>query len=131
MKLCQILRANLNKEHWDRRVWEIGYRGTPLPKRKATGQPPFIVNDARVKQLRDRFEREYQVMRWLCTPYLTKETEKEYIEKHGTFLEQKRRERHNSTFAKMPGDAKKLNTHGDALPRIRKLWQFDAQTQNS
>lgn len=39
-----------------------------------TGLPPSPVNDARIKQLRDRFEREYQVMRWLCTPYLTKVT---------------------------------------------------------
>lgn len=35
MRASRILRVQLNKEHWDRRVWETGYRGTPLAKQKA------------------------------------------------------------------------------------------------
>lgn len=69
-------------------------------------------------------------MRWLCTPYLTKvtlslfslpqlssfqETEKEYIDKHGTFLEAKRREAEHKAFSKMPGKPKAFDVHGNAI----------------
>ncbi len=35
MHLTRFLKGNLNKIHWDRRVWEIGYRGPPLAQQKA------------------------------------------------------------------------------------------------
>lgn len=35
MFLTRSLRGNLNLPHWNRRLWEIGYSGSPLPKKKA------------------------------------------------------------------------------------------------
>ncbi|KAI6216185.1 hypothetical protein M3Y99_01834900 [Aphelenchoides fujianensis] len=114
MRFTTVLGYNLNKVHWDRRVWEIGYRGKPLPKRKATGRPHIPISDFRRDLLRQRFEREHQTMRWLCTPYLSKEAERPYVEKNGTFVEELERERKTAALSKMPGEQKRLNEHGDA-----------------
>lgn len=34
MRLTAWVWRNLNAPEWNRRVWEIGYRGPPLPKQK-------------------------------------------------------------------------------------------------
>ncbi|VDO28763.1 unnamed protein product [Haemonchus placei] len=71
MFLTRALRGNLNIPHWNRRVWEIGYSGPPLPKRKATGRPNYPISKNQVTILRDRFAREYNVMKLLTRPYVT------------------------------------------------------------
>ncbi|KAI6181315.1 hypothetical protein M3Y98_00816100 [Aphelenchoides besseyi] len=115
MRLTSILNGNLNKVHWDRRVWQIGYSGSPLPKKKATGRPHIPISDYRRELLRQRFNREHQVMRWLCTPYLNKEAEQPYVEKYGKFADELKKQQKEVELAKMPGDAKLLNEHGEAL----------------
>lgn len=35
MHLSRALARNLNTRHWNRRVWEVGYRGPVLPQQKA------------------------------------------------------------------------------------------------
>ncbi|VDK27666.1 unnamed protein product, partial [Anisakis simplex] len=72
MRITSALYGNLNKIHWNRRVWEVGYRGPLLPQRKATGRPDYPVTGNRILLLRERFEREWNVMKCLATPYLTK-----------------------------------------------------------
>ncbi|OZC05708.1 hypothetical protein X798_07317, partial [Onchocerca flexuosa] len=72
MRLTIWLRRNLNLPEWNRRVWEIGYRGPPLPKVKIKGRPDYPVNNNAIRQLQDRMKREYEVMKCLATPYLDK-----------------------------------------------------------
>ncbi|KAH7722646.1 hypothetical protein AAVH_09897 [Aphelenchoides avenae] len=117
MRITSFLFGNLNKVHWDQRVWEIGYRGSPLPKRKATRRPHIPVTKYRVDILRERFKREWNVMRWLATPYLNEEIEKPYIEKHGDVHQQLERERERAQQARMPGDEKWIGEHGKANKR--------------
>lgn len=42
MRLTAWLWKNLNIAEWNRRVWEIGYRGPPIPKLKMYVLPKFM-----------------------------------------------------------------------------------------
>uniref|UniRef100_A0A183BRY5 GLOBIN domain-containing protein n=1 Tax=Globodera pallida TaxID=36090 RepID=A0A183BRY5_GLOPA len=73
MKLTQLLTKRivcLNKHTWDRRVWEKGYYGPPLPIVKRTGRAPQVVTDDDVNEVRGALMREWNVMQWLANPYL-------------------------------------------------------------
>ncbi|CAJ0600481.1 unnamed protein product [Cylicocyclus nassatus] len=83
MFLTRVLRGNLNLPHWNRRVWEIGYSGSPLPKKKATGRPDYPVSPAQVAVLRERFDREWNVMKLLCRPNITANVEADYFVSKG------------------------------------------------
>uniref|UniRef100_A0A914ZP98 Uncharacterized protein n=1 Tax=Parascaris univalens TaxID=6257 RepID=A0A914ZP98_PARUN len=105
------LYANLNKIHWDRRIWEIGYRGPPLPQRKATGRPDYPVSGNRIILLRERFAREWEVMKCLATPFLSKEQEAPYIRLHGSPAQQRETDELRLRQAAMPGEPKKIKMH--------------------
>ncbi|TKR67978.1 hypothetical protein L596_024039 [Steinernema carpocapsae] len=107
MKLTSAALGNLNKIHWNRRVWEIGYRGPPLPQRKATGRPHYPVTTPRVNELRERFQREYNVMKCLATPYFTKEQETAYWQKHKSVDDQKEAKKLEERQRTMPGEVKR------------------------
>ena len=78
MHLTRRLSVMLNRRDWDRRAWEIGYRGPSLAKKKSyvfllmsrnsvlvfnfrTGRPHAPITPQRLSLLRERFEREHQV----------------------------------------------------------------------
>uniref|UniRef100_A0A915Q0W4 Uncharacterized protein n=1 Tax=Setaria digitata TaxID=48799 RepID=A0A915Q0W4_9BILA len=107
MRLTIWLSKNLNLSEWNRRVWEIGYRGPPLPKLKILGRPDYPISNNAVRQLQDKMKMEYQVMRHLATPYITKEMEQEYIKKYGTSTEQLEKELLEVEQRRMPGKPKK------------------------
>uniref|UniRef100_A0A914WH13 Uncharacterized protein n=1 Tax=Plectus sambesii TaxID=2011161 RepID=A0A914WH13_9BILA len=88
MRLTSGLFRQLNWHAWNRKVYEVGYRGPLLSKKKATGKPDYPVSQARLARLRTALEREYQVMRCLATPYVTREQEDPYLTKFGTPEEQ-------------------------------------------
>ncbi|KAK0418031.1 hypothetical protein QR680_013337 [Steinernema hermaphroditum] len=104
MKLTSAVLGNLNKVHWNRRVWEIGYRGPHLPQRKATGRPHYPVTSNRVAELRERFEREYNVMRCLATPYFTKDQEAAYWDKYTSVDAQNETKKLETQQRRMPGE---------------------------
>ncbi|KAL6728785.1 hypothetical protein Aduo_010521 [Ancylostoma duodenale] len=112
MFLTRALRGNLNLPHWNRRVWEIGYSGAPLPKKKATGRPDYPVSPAQVTVLRERFAREWGVMKLLSRPYVTAEVEADYFaSKNVSGLDEIReKERAKLEAQRMPGKVKR--THG-------------------
>ncbi|CAD5213290.1 unnamed protein product [Bursaphelenchus xylophilus] len=114
MKRTQFLLANLNKVHWDRKPWEVGYRGPPSGKRKVTRKPHAIVHDSHVAIVKERLAREWEVMKMLNSPYLNKEEMKPYHEIHGTFLQEQETIKKNEAKAKMPGDPKLLLANGEA-----------------
>uniref|UniRef100_A0A0K0CVB0 Transposase n=1 Tax=Angiostrongylus cantonensis TaxID=6313 RepID=A0A0K0CVB0_ANGCA len=112
MFLTRALNRNLNISHWNRRVWEIGYNGPPLPKQKATGRPDYPVSASRVALLRERFAREWGVMKLLARPYITAEMESAYFASKGVKgLDELREKEHAKLEAqRMPGKEKR--THG-------------------
>uniref|UniRef100_F1LEL8 Uncharacterized protein n=1 Tax=Ascaris suum TaxID=6253 RepID=F1LEL8_ASCSU len=111
MRITLKLYANLNKIYWDRRVWEIGYRGPPLSQRKATGRPDYPISGNRIIQLRERFAREWEVMKCLATPFLSKEQEAPYIRLHGSPAQQREADELRLQQAAMPGGPKKIKMH--------------------
>nr|CDJ91642.1 Unknown [Haemonchus contortus] len=119
MFLTRALRGNLNIPHWNRRVWEIGYSGPPLPKRKATGRPNYPISKNQVAILRDRFAREYNVMKLLTRPYVTAEAESDYFaSKNVTGLDQIReQEKARAEALRMPGKAKRVDGSKRAVRR--------------
>ncbi|VDD92083.1 unnamed protein product [Enterobius vermicularis] len=108
MRLGVALWRNLNLREWNRKVWEIGYRGPPLPKLKQTGRPPGVVTDDAIRLLQERFQREYEVMRCLATPYLTKEREAPYLAAYGDFNQQLQNAKQEQEYRSMPGEPKKV-----------------------
>uniref|UniRef100_A0A1I7ZRP5 Transposase n=1 Tax=Steinernema glaseri TaxID=37863 RepID=A0A1I7ZRP5_9BILA len=121
MKLTSVVCGNLNKIHWNRRVWEIGYRGPPLPQRKATGRPHKPVTTAKVAELRENFEREYNVMRCLATPYFTKEQEAAYWAKHGSVDAQNEAKKLEAQQRRMPGEVKRETEFKKADRRVANI----------
>ncbi|ULU00549.1 hypothetical protein L3Y34_001189 [Caenorhabditis briggsae] len=113
MYLSRALSRNLNTRHWNRRIWEVGYRGPILPQQKATGRPDYPVSANRVNILRERLAREQVVMNLLTRPYSSAEAEKTYLEtqKNVASLEELRaKEFENLEAQRMPGKPK--NTEG-------------------
>uniref|UniRef100_A0A0N5AIX4 Uncharacterized protein n=1 Tax=Syphacia muris TaxID=451379 RepID=A0A0N5AIX4_9BILA len=108
MRLSRLLCRNLNAKFWDRRIWEIGYRGPQLPQKKSTGRPDFPISDNAIRLLQQRLALEYEVMKALATPYLTKVTESAYIAKYGNFEEQLAHKKEMADYKRMPGEAKKV-----------------------
>uniref|UniRef100_A0A0R3S574 39S ribosomal protein L59, mitochondrial n=1 Tax=Elaeophora elaphi TaxID=1147741 RepID=A0A0R3S574_9BILA len=107
MRLTAWLWKNLNAPEWNRRVWEIGYRGPPLPKQKIKGKPDYPISGNAIRQLQDKMKLEYEVMKCLATPYLNKEMEDEYIKKYGTPTEEQEKELLEMEQRRMPGKPKK------------------------
>uniref|UniRef100_A0A1I7TBC9 Transposase n=1 Tax=Caenorhabditis tropicalis TaxID=1561998 RepID=A0A1I7TBC9_9PELO len=113
MHLTRALGRNLNTRHWNRRIWEVGYRGAILPQQKATGRPDFPVSANRVNILRERLAREQIVMNLLTRPYSSVEAELTYLktQKNVNSLDELRAEEFKTLEAKrMPGKPK--NTEG-------------------
>ncbi|EFP02350.1 hypothetical protein CRE_00958 [Caenorhabditis remanei] len=113
MHLSQALARNLNTRHWNRRIWEVGYRGQILPQQKATGRPDYPVSANRVNILRERLAREQIVMNLLTRPYSTADAELTYLssQKNVKSLEELRvQEFKNLEAQRMPGKPK--NTEG-------------------
>uniref|UniRef100_A0AC35TYU5 Uncharacterized protein n=1 Tax=Rhabditophanes sp. KR3021 TaxID=114890 RepID=A0AC35TYU5_9BILA len=126
--------GNLNKIHWDRRVWEIGYRGPHLPQRKATGRPDVPVSANKVRVLRERLDREYNVMRHLATPFLGKEQEQAYWDKHGTPQLMRTKEEEKKEQATMPGKVKRISEFKGAdkkVANIGNMLHFDRTVEDS
>lgn len=121
MKFTNALFGNLNKIHWNRRVWEIGYRGPNLSQRKATGRPDYPVTPYRVALLRERFEREYSVMRYLSTPYLTNDKEQPYWDKYGSPEELRLAKQKEIEQATMPGKPKRISEFKKADKKVANL----------
>uniref|UniRef100_A0A1I7X044 MRP-S23 domain-containing protein n=1 Tax=Heterorhabditis bacteriophora TaxID=37862 RepID=A0A1I7X044_HETBA len=125
MFLTRALRGNLNRRHWDRRVWEIGYRGPLLPKQKAfvyfnqTGRPDLPVAPNHVKVLRERLQREFEVMKLLTKPYISADVEKEYFTSlNVSGLDDKRQKENDKLDAqRMPGKAKRTEGSKQAVRR--------------
>ncbi|VDM65437.1 unnamed protein product [Strongylus vulgaris] len=119
MFLTRALRGNLNLPHWNRRVWEIGYGGPPLPKKKATGRPDYPVSSAQVAVLRKRFDREWNLMKFLCRPYITSEVEADYFAmKNVTGLNEIRsKEQARLEAERMPGKLKRTEGSRNAVRR--------------
>ncbi|VDN23237.1 unnamed protein product [Gongylonema pulchrum] len=107
MRLTSWLWKNLNLPEWNRRVWEIGYRGPPLPKLKIMGRPDWPISNNAIKQTQEKFMREYEVMKCLATPYLSKEMESDYVAKYGTSAEQRERQAQELEQRRMPGKPKR------------------------
>ncbi|VDK87077.1 unnamed protein product [Litomosoides sigmodontis] len=107
MRLTTWVWKNLNAPEWNRRVWEIGYRGSPLPKHKIKGLPDYPISSNAIRQLQDKLKLEYEVMKCLATPYLNKEMEYEYVKKYGTSAEQRAKELLETKQRRMPGEPKK------------------------
>ncbi|PAV56217.1 hypothetical protein WR25_01294 isoform A [Diploscapter pachys] len=108
MRWSVQLLGNLNKPHWNRRVWEIGYRGSPLPAKKATGQPNFPVRPTNVASLRRRLLIEHNVMLQIAKPYLSKEVCTNYFASEGVsnLDELKEKNEQLAELRKMPGKPK-------------------------
>uniref|UniRef100_A0AC35FVZ9 Uncharacterized protein n=1 Tax=Panagrolaimus sp. PS1159 TaxID=55785 RepID=A0AC35FVZ9_9BILA len=104
--------VNLNKIHWDRRPWQIGYRGNLLPQNKATGRPNVPIHPGNVAILRHQMAREYEVMRHLANPYITEEKEAPYIRQNGNFNEQLANAKKIKEHQRMPGEPKYLKEDG-------------------
>ncbi|KAK0418030.1 hypothetical protein QR680_013337 [Steinernema hermaphroditum] len=121
MKLTSAVLGNLNKVHWNRRVWEIGYRGPHLPQRKATGRPHYPVTSNRVAELRERFEREYNVMRCLATPYFTKDQEAAYWDKYTSVDAQNETKKLETQQRRMPGEVKRESEFKKADRRVANI----------
>ncbi|KJH50856.1 hypothetical protein DICVIV_03006 [Dictyocaulus viviparus] len=125
MFLTRMLNRNLNAGHWNRRVWEIGYSGPPLPKKKAlnqmqtvafsTGRPDTPITPFHTAVLRERFVREWNVMKLLCRPYITAEMEATYFASKGVkgFDELQEKEAALLDAQRMPGKVFRLI--GDCL----------------
>ncbi|CAJ0942055.1 unnamed protein product, partial [Mesorhabditis belari] len=109
MFLSRASCRNLNRIHWDRRPWDIGYRGPLQAQQKATGRPDYPVTESRKNLLRERLNREWEVMRQLTRPYVTKEAELAYFQsKNVSSLEEQRTKEANLIEARrMPGKVKR------------------------
>ncbi|GMT18838.1 hypothetical protein PFISCL1PPCAC_10135 [Pristionchus fissidentatus] len=83
MRLSTAVLGNLNKRHWNRRVWEIGYKGPLMPQQKATGRPDYPVSGNMVALTRERMAREFGVMKMLAQPYVEESAEQHYLEAKG------------------------------------------------
>ncbi|CAD6187937.1 unnamed protein product [Caenorhabditis auriculariae] len=119
MRLTAIVAGNLNARHWNRRVWQIGYRGPLLAQQKATGRPDFPVSAGDVNTLRERFAREMSVMKLLTRPYVTKKVEEDFLLSKGVDSLQGIRD---NTFAdlearRMPGKPKRTDGSKAAVRR--------------
>lgn len=119
MRWTTYLCRNLNLPEWNRRVWEIGYRGPPIPKLKIKGKPDLPIHNNAIRQLQERMSREYEVMKCLATPYIKKEMEQKYIEKYGTAVEQREKELQETKQRSMPGKSKKRIVGSGAVLRAR------------
>ncbi|ETN69447.1 hypothetical protein RB195_008326 [Necator americanus] len=119
MFLTRALRRNLNLPHWNRRVWEIGYSGSPLPKKKATGRPDYPVSRSDLEVLRERFAREWNVMKLLSRPYVTAEVEADYFAaKNVSSLDEIReKEREKLEAQRMPGKVKRTEGSKNSVRR--------------
>uniref|UniRef100_A0A0N4ZPM8 39S ribosomal protein L52, mitochondrial n=1 Tax=Parastrongyloides trichosuri TaxID=131310 RepID=A0A0N4ZPM8_PARTI len=121
MKFSTSIFKNLNKIHWDRRVWEIGYRGPHLPQRKATGRPNLPISGYKVQLLRERFDREYNVMRYLSTPYLTNDKEEAYWKIYGSPEKMRSEALKKEEQGTMPGKAKRISDFKLADKRVANI----------
>ncbi|KAF8358400.1 hypothetical protein PRIPAC_93395 [Pristionchus pacificus] len=83
MRLTTSVLGNLNKRHWNRRVWEVGYKGPLMPQQKATGRPDYAISGNMVALTRERFAREFGVMKMLAHPYVDESAERHYLESKG------------------------------------------------
>ncbi|VDM99523.1 unnamed protein product [Thelazia callipaeda] len=119
MRLTVWLRTNLNTREWYRRVWEIGYRGPPLPKLKIKGKPDYPIGSNAIIHLQNRLKLEYQVMKCLATPYITKDMEVEYIKKYGTSEQQREQELLKIEQSRMPGKPKRRIVGSGKVLRAR------------
>jgi len=116
MRLTETLKRGfkvcLNLPEWDRRIWETGYRGSPLPKMKATGQKPRPISQNSTESLRKSLLREWNVMQWLANPYITEEEERPYVMKYGNILDQWAEQKISEKQARMPSKPKKYKIIG-------------------
>jgi len=110
--LTCLVRRQLNWDAWNRKVYEIGYRGPLLSKKTAT-KPDYPVSQARVARLKVAFEREYQVMRCLATPYCTRAQEEPYLAKYGSPEEQLAKKVAEEQQLKMPNKPKVVTGRTD------------------
>uniref|UniRef100_A0A7E4ZWM1 Uncharacterized protein n=1 Tax=Panagrellus redivivus TaxID=6233 RepID=A0A7E4ZWM1_PANRE len=116
MRVSSTLYRNLNKIHWDRRAWQIGYRGPPLPQQKATGRPHRPIHRGSVELLRSNLAREYNVMRHLANPYLNEEAEAPYVQQFGNVKEVVEKEIELKKQTRMPGDVKQVTNN--TVPKL-------------
>ncbi|CAI5445386.1 unnamed protein product [Caenorhabditis angaria] len=111
MHITRFSFRNLNVRHWNRKLWEVGYRGPVLPQQKATGRPDYPISPDRVNTLRERLARENVVMNLLTKPYTTQDAEVTFLATKGVnSLEELR----NVEFAenearRMPGKEKRTD----------------------
>uniref|UniRef100_A0A914GVJ6 Uncharacterized protein n=1 Tax=Globodera rostochiensis TaxID=31243 RepID=A0A914GVJ6_GLORO len=122
MKLTQLLTKRivcLNKHTWDRRVWEKGYYGPPLPIVKRTGRPPRVVTDDDVSEVRGALMREWNVMQWLANPYLNAEKEAPFLARHGDVVDEWERHTVEAKQRKMPSKPKIYNKVTGELEKRR------------
>ncbi|CAI4226079.1 unnamed protein product [Auanema sp. JU1783] len=110
MFFSRALRGNLNRRHWNRKVFEIGYRGPLLPQQKVTGRPDLPIYPDKVVTLRDRLNREFGVMSLLARPYVTEVVEQDYFEHLNvkSLEELREREVEEQQAKKMPGKEKRI-----------------------
>ncbi|KAI1722628.1 mitochondrial ribosome protein 63 domain-containing protein [Ditylenchus destructor] len=111
MRLTSCVSKCLNKRHWDRRIWEVGYRGSPLPQVKPYKAETPLKPDT-VTHLKNALEREYKVMQWLSNPYITEEKERPYVEARGDIIDQWKQKVVAEKQAKMPGKGKRYTVDG-------------------
>ncbi|GMR41697.1 hypothetical protein PMAYCL1PPCAC_11892, partial [Pristionchus mayeri] len=83
MRLSSAVWGNLNRKHWNRRVWEVGYKGPLMPQQKATGRPDYAISGNMVALTRERFTREFGVMKMLAQPYIEEPAEQHYLQSKG------------------------------------------------
>ena len=95
MQLTAILRgwktrtiSALGPKYDWKKPWFVGYRGRSLPKRRGTDIPFYPVSARAVASMREALHREWNVMKCLSTPYISRECEAAYIAEYGP-LEQR------------------------------------------
>ncbi|CAB3401613.1 unnamed protein product [Caenorhabditis bovis] len=119
MEFTRVALRNLNTRHWNRRVWEIGYRGPVLAQQKATGRPDYPVSADRVNILRERLAREKIVMGLLTRPYTSKAAELAYLATKGVSSLEELRNKENAELdaKRMPGKEKRTDGSKAAVRR--------------
>ncbi|GMS88562.1 hypothetical protein PENTCL1PPCAC_10737 [Pristionchus entomophagus] len=114
MRLSSSVLGNLNKRHWNRRVWEVGYKGPLMPQQKATGRPDYAISGNQVALTRERFAREFGVMKMLAQPYIEESAERRYLESKGvqTLHELREMEQQKIKDQAMPSKPKSMSPSG-------------------
>jgi len=96
-----------------------GPMGPSVKKRLTrTRRHDIPVTEEHLADMREKLENEFQVMRCLATPYLTKQQEAIWHRNHGTPDENKQKEQVEFEQTRMPGRAKTI-TGNEKVDRIR------------